>query len=209
LSLTNGGDIITESLARRWNIARISYVTKEKAPQEVADIFSKMEVHGAPVLNLWKMAAHCPTTLLHFIRMGNSLLTKTRLDPKLREIAILRVAAIMDCDYERRAHTVLAKEVGVTGERVSDIKNWGASRAFDEVERAALRFVDEVAEKGRVNDETFSNLANYLDEGMMVELAQTIGYYGMVARVLLPFQVDLDEEAPMTSTSIVGRPRPS
>jgi 4-carboxymuconolactone decarboxylase len=209
LSLIDDGDIMTANLIRRCNIARISYVTKETAPQEVADIFSKMEAHGAPVLNLWRTAAHCPTTLIHFIRMGNSLLTKTRLNTKLREIAILRVAEIMDCDYERRAHTVVAKELGVTDERLKEIKNWGSSAVFDEVERAALRFVDEVAEKGRVNDETFSNLADYLDDGMIVELAQTIGYYGMVARILLPFQVDLDEEAPTTSASIVGRPRPS
>lgn len=34
-------------------MARICYVGKEEAPKEVADIFSMMEAHGAPVGNLW------------------------------------------------------------------------------------------------------------------------------------------------------------
>ena len=40
---------------------------------------------------------------------------------------------------------------------------------------------------------------------MMVELAETVGFYGMIARLLLPFEVDMDEEAFTSSSQIVGR----
>ncbi|MFH1381510.1 MAG: carboxymuconolactone decarboxylase family protein [Chloroflexota bacterium] len=198
-------DILTAKQARRCNIARISYIEKNGAPPEVAEIFGKMEANGAPVMNLWKMAAHIPATLPHFIRMGNAILTKTRLDPKLREMVILRTADIMDCEYEHRAHIVLAKELGVTSEKIEAIKDWKSSTAFSKAERAVLRFADEVVKKGRVGDATFGRLAKYLDAGMMVEVAQVAGFYGMIARLLLAFEVDLDKEAPASSTSIVGR----
>ncbi|MFC1981706.1 carboxymuconolactone decarboxylase family protein [Chloroflexota bacterium] len=188
-------------------MARFSYVEKDEAPQQVADIFAKMEAHGAPVLNLWKTAAHSPSTLAHLVRLGNALLAKTTLDPGLREMAVLRVAAILDCEYEIRAHSMFGKEVGLTYEQMTAIKDWESSGIFDETERAVLRFTDEVAKAAQVSDETFSDLAKHLGPGMMVELALAVGYYGMLARILLPFKVDLDDDAPTSSSQLVGRPQ--
>ena len=184
---------------------RIPYVEKEQAPQEVAEIFAKMEARGAPVANLWKMCAHSPSTLLHIIRMGNALLSRTSLDPRLREMAILRTAAIVDCEYEIRAHSMFGKEVGMTDEQLMAIKDWENSDAFGEVEQAVLRFTDEVAQNARVGDDTFAALAKHLDERMMVELAQAVGFYGMLARILIPFEVDMEDEAPASSSQIIGR----
>ena len=186
-------------------MARIPYVEKDQAPPEIAVLFGKMEANGAPVGNIWKMSAHVPATLPFFIRMGNALLTKTKLSPKLREMAILRVAELLDCEYERRGHRMFGKEVGMTDQQVEAVKDWESSTAFDEAERAVLRFADEVATRGRVADETFAALARHLDDDRMVELAQTIGFYGMIARIALPFQIDLSERAPTSSSQITGR----
>ena len=186
-------------------MARISYVEKKNAPPEVSELFNKMEARGATVSNIWKTAAHVPSTLFHLIKMGNALLSRTRLDPKLREIAILRTAAILDCEYQKRAHSIFGKEVGVTDEQLNSIKQWVNSNAFNGVEQAVLRFTDEVAKDARVKDDAFSALAKHLDEGMMVELTQTVGFYGMLARMLLTFEVDLDDEAPISSSQITGR----
>ena len=173
-------------------MARISYVEKDGAPPEVAETFAKMEARGNYVGNLWKMIGHSSSALIHVIRTGNALLTKTRIDPKLREMAILRTATMLDCAYEIRPHTKAALKEGLTDKQVKAIKDWESSKDFSDIERAVLRFTDEVAQVARVKDETFSNLAKYLDEGMMAELALIVGFYGMLARTLLPFEVDLD-----------------
>ena len=185
-------------------MARISYVEQDNAPNEVADIFTKMETRGARVGNVWKMAAHSPSTLLHLIRLGNYILTKTKLNPKLREMAILREAVILDCEYVRSAHVVFGKEVGITNQQLMAINDWENSGTFSEEEQAVLRFTDEVVKFAKVTDETFSDLGRYLEQGMMVELALTIGYYGMLARIILPFEVDLSDEPPASSSQITG-----
>ena len=100
---------------------------------------------------------------------------------------------------------MFGKEVGMTDEQIKAVGDWEHSSVFNETERAVLSFADEVIKDARVTDETFSNVAKVLDEGMMVELALTVGFYGMLARILLPFEVDLDEEAPLSSSQIVGR----
>lgn len=186
-------------------MARIPYVQRESTPKEVAEIFARMEANGAPVLNLWKMAANSPATLPHLIRMGNALLSKTSLDPRLREMAILRVAELAGCEYERVAHTMLGREVGMTPGQLRDIAHWTDSEAYNEVERAVLRFADEVAANANATDETFSALARHLDHRMMMELALAVGFYGMLARVLVPFRVDLDDQAPASASQIIGR----
>ncbi|MDP6101241.1 MAG: carboxymuconolactone decarboxylase family protein [Dehalococcoidia bacterium] len=188
-------------------MARIPYVEKDVAAQEIAELFEKMEANGAPVANIWKILAHVPPTLLHVIRMGNGILTKTRLDPKLREMAILLTAEILDCEYERRAHAMFGRELGMTDEQMKSINNFEGSGAFSDAETAVLRFSSEVAKGGRVKEETFSALAGHMGQDLMVELAQTVGFYGMLGRILLAFEVDLSEEVPTSSSQITGRPK--
>lgn len=167
-----------------------------------------MEARGARVGNIWRTAAHSPATLIHLIRLGNAMLSRTRLDPALRELAVLRVAEILDCDYERKPHTMFGKEVGLTDEKIAAVRDWEKADIFNEVERAVLRFTDEVAVKGRVSNVAYAALARHLDAGMMVELAEVIGMYGMLARILLPFEVEQDSEgAPTSAAQIIGRPR--
>lgn len=188
-------------------MVRIPYVEKENAAPEVAELYAKMESRGFPIQNLWKMAAHCPAALGHMIRLGDAVLLKTRLNPTLREIAILRSAVILDCAYETKAHTGMGKQAGVTDEQIQAVKDWKISRAFNKTEQAVLRFTDEITREAKVSDETFTNLQQYLDADMMVELAITIGFYGMLARVLLPFQVDPQEISQSTGQNLLNRSR--
>jgi len=139
--------------------------------------------------------------------MGDAILIKTKLNPKFREMAILRSAAILDCDYEFQAHIRYGKQVGMTDEEIEAIKDWEKSKLFNETERAVLRFVDEVARGGRVKDKTFSDLKRYLDEQEMVELTLTVGYYGMLARLLLAFQVDLQVRPQSSVEKVLDRSR--
>ena len=184
-------------------MARIMYINKDNATQEVAEIFAKMEAHGADVLNLWKIAAHSPSMLTHLVRMGSAILTKTELAPKLREMSIIRVAEILDCAYEKKAHILFAKDVGITSEQVMHIKDWESSIVYSAAERATLRFTDELTKKGKAARATFSKLERYLSHKEMMELTITIGYYGMLARLLLTFEVDIEDNM-LTSSQIIG-----
>ncbi len=55
-----------------------------------------------------------------------------------------------------------------------------------------LAYTDEVTRVVQVRDETFAELKNYFSEEQIVKLTATIGYYGMVCRMLVPLQIDLD-----------------
>ena len=55
-----------------------------------------------------------------------------------------------------------------------------------------LQYTDEVAENIRVADETFAKVNAFLSDQEIVELTATIGYYGMVSRILESLQIELE-----------------
>ncbi|MCL5958889.1 MAG: carboxymuconolactone decarboxylase family protein [Chloroflexi bacterium] len=179
-------------------MARLRYVDKENASPEVAEVFQKLEGNGAKIINLYRMLGHSRAACLPFLRMGNSLLTKAELDSKLREMAILRVATLTGADYEWKQHVTLAREIGITEAQIEGLRSWEGSAAFDEKQKAVLRYVDEMVKNVKVGDEAFANLQRYLNDTEVVELTISTAYWHLTALFLVALQIDL-EETPGTS----------
>jgi len=186
-------------------MARVRLIEKEQAPPEVREIFQKIEDNGAKILNLYKVAAHSPKVLLNFIRLGNSIIGRMELPPRLREIVILRVATLTGSEYEWAQHAPVARQVGVSQKQLDAIPDWKNSAEFNNEERAVLQYTDEVAQQVKVTDQTFNTLKNFFSEQTIVELTITIGYYEMVARLLVPLQVEVDESSVGSASELIGR----
>lgn len=173
-------------------MARVNFLRKEEADPAIRDMFQKMEDHGFPILNLFKVIAHIPKIGQHFLRLGNSILFKSELSPHLREIAILRVGKLSQAQYEWTQHVPIALQTGVRREQIDALSDWETSGKFNEQERAILLYTDEVTQNIRVKDNTFTKLRSFLNEQEIVELTVTIGYYGMVCRILEALQIELE-----------------
>lgn len=176
-------------------MARVSLIEKEQAHPMVKELYEKNQVKSGRILNLWKVMGHCPYIGLNFQRLGNSLLRGEELPPKLRELAVLRVGSLAQSEYEFRQHTAIALQYGISQKQVDGIPDWTATKQFDEQERAVLAYTDEVAQDVKVSDETFARLRSFLSEHAIVELTTVIGYYGMVCRILVALQVELEPES--------------
>ena len=186
-------------------MSRVQLVQKDKAMPGAKEIYDKLEKHGARILNLYRVLAHSPDVLRNFTRLGNSLLVGTELSAKLRELAILRIAGITGSEYEWTQHYPFALEVGVSHEQTEALLNWSGSTVFSDEERAVLQYTDEVSQNVAVKDETFKALQRHLSERSIVELTLSIGYWGMVARLLVPLQVEIDVQSVGTAQDLVGR----
>ena len=180
-------------------------VQKNQASPEVKELYDKIEENGAKILNLHKVVAHNSYVLRDFLRLGGSLLTRTELSPKLRELAILRVAKLTGSEYEWAQHYPIALEVGVSHEQTKAISHWSDSTKFSDKERALPQYTDEVAQNVEVKDATFRALQQHLSEQSIVELTLSIGYWGMVARLLVPLQVDIDTRSISSAHELIGR----
>lgn len=173
-------------------MARVRLVTTQEAAAEIRPILERQERDGGEVLNLHRALANAPGVLRNFMRLGNSLLLHGMLPPRLRELAILRVARLTAARYEWAHHLPIALRAGVTQAEVEAIAAWESAPVFGETERAVLRYVDEVTLHIRVPAPVFEALRACLSEGEVVELTMVAGYWGMVARLLEALEVDVE-----------------
>lgn len=175
-------------------MSRVSFVEKGWAHPMVKELYQKLEGQGLQIANLFKVMGHCPYIGLNFQRLGNSILRGEELSAKLRELAILRVGNLAQAEYEFTKHTPRALRAGVSQKQIDNLSDWTTSTEFDDQERAVLRYTDEVTLYIEVKDNTFAQLQSFLSEHAIVELTVAIGYYGMVCRILVALQIELEPE---------------
>ena len=84
--------------------------------------------------------------------------------------------------------------------------NWQAATCFNEVQRAALAFTDEIIRLRRPTDATFKAIAAKLTPAALVELQLSVGFYIMTSKFLETFDIDMQPvEAGGLSTSFRSR----
>ena len=171
-------------------MALLPYLDDKDASPEIRDLLQR-----PVVLNVLRMTANAQTIFKQRSRLSNALLNDIELDHKLREIAILRTAKDCHSVYEWTQHVPAAKHVGVTDEQIAAIENWKAAACFNELERLVLQFTDEVNANVKASRATLEALKKHLGPAEIVELILSIGFWGMVARLLETTEVDLEEFA--------------
>jgi alkylhydroperoxidase family enzyme len=175
-------------------MARLPYVDPASAPQSVREILERLPVQ----LKIFRMMAHAETNFRPLLALGTSILAQQQLSPKLRELAILRVARLSPAEYEWVQHVPIALGAGASQEQVDALERGDIEAAcFDAVERAVLRFTTEVVRDVRASDATFAALAGRLSTREIVELVLAVGYYMLIARLLETTGVDIEPAAGM------------
>ena len=182
-------------------MARIPYVEPDTAGPEVRPVLEQLPVK----LNIFKIMAHAETSFVPLLRLGTSILGQQKLDARLRELAILRVAKLSDAEYEWVQHVPIARHTGATDAEIEALERGDAEAAcFGELERAVLRFTDEVVRDVGASDAAFAAVAKHLSPREIVELVLAVGFYMTVARLMETTRIDLDEPA---GTAVLDRVR--
>jgi AhpD family alkylhydroperoxidase len=148
-----------------------------------------------PQVNILRLLSHAETNAGPALSLIGSILHGQSLPPKLRELAILRVAHLTGAEYEWVQHVPMARETGVTQAQIDALAGEATGPMFDALEHDLLRFVEEMTLGVRVSDATFGALAARLPERQLVELAIAAGFYAMFARLIEVFQVELEPGA--------------
>lgn len=144
-------------------------------------------------LNLLGTFAHHPALVHAYHQFVSHLLYRTTLTPRLRELIILRVAAVRGADYEWAQHVVLALEVGLDRDEIAAVRTDDLNR-WTPTEAALLTAVDELVEKAKLRDETWSTLRAELSDQQLLDAVFTVGAYDALAMVLRTFDVQLDDD---------------
>lgn len=129
-----------------------------------------------------------------FHTLNGHLLFATTLEPREREVLVLRVAALRRCDYEWAQHVVLAADAGLGADDVAAIAEGPDAAALSPFDAALVRAVDELVGEARIGDATWATLIERYDDQQMIDLVFTVGAYDVLAMAMLSFGIELDDD---------------
>jgi len=144
--------------------------------------------------NALGMFAHHPALTRAFNTFNGHILFGTTLSTRQRELLVLRVASVRDCEYEWLQHVVLARDAGLTDEEIVRVGHGPEADGWDDLERALLSAADELLANAVVGDATWAVLADHLDEQQLLDVVFTVGAYDLVAMAFLSSGVQPDED---------------
>ena len=159
-------------------------------------------------MHIFATLARSPELFRRWMGFGGALLYGS-LPSRLSELVILRTAYRFDGRYEWAQHIEMGQARGVT---LDEIEALGADRAaldaiaWDPLERAALRAVDETRDDGAVSDTTWAELASHLDDAGLIELLMLIAHYMMLTTVLRSLRMELEPRAQALADAVRGGP---
>lgn len=122
-------------------------------------------------------------------QLGAAVRYRTALPDRLRELAILAVAARWSCAFERRAHEAVGAACGLTAEEMQRVAEGRSPDLENPVEAAGLRLTWALLD-GDVDDATWSACLPPLDAAAVFELTTLVGYYSTLALQLRVLRVD-------------------
>src|SRR5450631_3664909 len=96
----------------RKNMARLPYLEADQVAPEYRDMLSRNT-------NLHKLLVNSPEMARAFNGIGSFIRFKSKLDPRLRELAILQVGWIERSEYEFTHHVRIGREFGVTNQDIA------------------------------------------------------------------------------------------
>ena len=122
--------------------------------------------------------------------LGAAIRFRSRLTPRIREMAILVVAQAWDSAYERASHEPIGREAGLTDEEIEAL-GAGADPGFaDKQEQVAYSVVRALTGPAAdLDDEEYDTAVAVLGEQALVELSTLVGYYATLAMQLRIFRV--------------------
>lgn len=146
-------------------------------------------------LSIFQVLLNHPTLARALNDLLATMLWHGALDPRLRELVIMRIGWLTACDYEWTQHWRVACGLGVPAEDLLGVRDWSTHDGFGSAERAVLAATDEVVRDGAVSAHTWDACERELgaDSAVLIELVTAIGAWRMIASILHSLDVPLED----------------
>ena len=170
-------------------MARVPYLQQSDLPPEHQDILAR------PIA-LNRAMANNPNAAKAMTGLAMHIRHHSKLDPRLREMAILQVGYVTRSPYEFSHHIKIGRDFGVTDDDIHAIEaeTRGEKTNLTPLERATLRAAREMTAQPDLSQETFAELQSGLGNQLVVDLLLTISVYCGVVRLLAALQIDVEDD---------------
>jgi len=170
-------------------MARLPYLDKSDLAPEHQDLLARG-------INLHRALVHSPNGARSFSALGRFIRFESKLDPRLRELAILQVGYLARSGYEYSHHVKIGREFGCSDADIRAVaeETIGMPTALDPLAKTVLKAAREMSTDLAISDATFAALKQKLDNERLTDLVITIAFYCAVVRLLATLKIDVEPE---------------
>lgn len=174
---------------------RVQYVEKNSAPDEIKKLYDNFETQFGIkfVPNVVKALSNSPGLAMKVFPLANYFMNQSKLDTRLRELAVLMLMKRCDCEYGFVRHIDIAKRCGLSRAQIDNIGDYQSSALFSADDKVILRYAEELTRNARVDDELFRQAERVAGKQNIVDLTGAIAFWNMMARNLNALQVTLED----------------
>lgn len=147
---------------------------------------------GAVITPLKVAWARLPEGLRLVYEM-NKLDDRLTLPPELHLLVKTFVATVNGCAFCQDIAMAEAPGEDLPMDKLEALLDYESHPAFDEAERAALRYADEATREVEVTDETFASLRAHFSEREIVEITVLVALENFYNRMNRPLGIGSDE----------------
>lgn len=147
-------------------------------------------------LNVFRAMLHNPTAAAALANLLSTLLMRGKLEPRVRELVVLRSGWRSASEYEFCQHVQVAKRLGMSEQEILGVRDPAACPAYSDLDRAVIRMTDELLDTANVSPETWSVIEKSFTPEHQVELILAAGNWRMIAMFLNAGGVALDQGVP-------------
>jgi alkylhydroperoxidase family enzyme len=173
-------------------MARVPYAKRDQYPAAYLASYDRM-LRERGELNIFTALANIPNLLDPLLTFTREMREGAVIEARLRELAIMTVALATGATYEFNHHWNSALSAGLRREQLEQLADAETSDAFDETERAVVRYAREATLSLNVSDESWFALRRHLSMRESMDVVMAVAWYNAVARMLLPLEIELED----------------
>jgi 4-carboxymuconolactone decarboxylase len=143
-------------------------------------------------LNVFRALLQNPAVTGAQSRLGGALMGSKTLNPRLRELIILRTGWRTGSEYEFCQHVGISRQLKMSDEEILGVRDPANCKAYDDVDRAVIALADELHDNAEVSAATWSVLEKFFSSAELVELIMVSGFWRMMAGFLKTAKIPLD-----------------
>jgi alkylhydroperoxidase family enzyme len=143
-------------------------------------------------LNVIKMFAGTEDLFDATIGLVKAVFNAQGVDPRTREMIILRAATVLDSPYEWQANTQMAKNVGLSPKEINAAASDGPVAGIDPEYVLVSKATDELSKTATLRDETLSELLDKYGESISRKIILMIAWFNLLSRFLNGCRVPLE-----------------
>jgi len=143
-------------------------------------------------LNVFRALMQNPAVTAAQSHLAGALMGSKTLNPRLRELVILRTGWRTKSEYEFCQHVGVARQLQMSDEEILGVRDPANCKAFSEVDRAVIALADELNDQAEVSNKTWSVLERFFSPAELVELLLVSGFWRMMAGFLKTARIPLD-----------------